>query len=80
MNRHFNGKLKFKAGSDMEATLILVIAIIALAIMFDFLNGFHDSANSIATIVVTKTLTPGQAVLMAGLANFFGYFTFGVAI
>ena len=64
----------------METTLILVIAIIALAIIFDFLNGFHDSANSIATVVVTKTLTPAQAVLMAGLANFVGYFTFGIAI
>ncbi|MFZ2658365.1 MAG: inorganic phosphate transporter [Victivallales bacterium] len=64
----------------MDTTLILVIVVIVLAILFDFLNGFHDSANSIATIVVTKTLTPGQAVLMAGLANFVGYFTFGIAI
>ncbi len=64
----------------MDTTLILVIAVIVLAISFDFLNGFHDAANSIATIVVTKTLTPGQAVIMAGLANFVGYFTFGVAI
>ena len=64
----------------MDTILILVIAVIGLAIIFDFLNGFHDSANSIATLVVTKTHTPGQAVLMAGVANFVGYFTFGVAI
>jgi PiT family inorganic phosphate transporter len=58
----------------------LMVLVIVLALLFDFLNGFHDAANSIATVVVTKTLTPGQAVLMAGLANFVGYFTFGVAI
>ncbi|MBN2189302.1 MAG: inorganic phosphate transporter [Chitinispirillaceae bacterium] len=64
----------------MSSALLFVIVIIAFALLFDFLNGFHDAANSIATVVVTKTLTPGQAVLMAGLANFVGYFTFGVAI
>jgi PiT family inorganic phosphate transporter len=58
----------------------LVIFIIALALFFDFLNGFHDAANAIATVVVTKTLTPFQAVLLAGVANFIGYFFFGVAI
>jgi inorganic phosphate transporter, PiT family len=58
----------------------LMVIVIGLALVFDFLNGFHDAANSIATVVVTKTLTPGQAVLMAGLANFVGYFTFGTAI
>ncbi len=61
-------------------TLTLVIVVIVLALMFDFLNGFHDSANAIATIVVTKTLTPFQAVILAGVANFIGYFIFGVAI
>jgi len=64
----------------MISTFTLVIAIIAIALIFDFLNGFNDSANSIATIVITKTLTPIQALLMAGLANFIGYFTFGTAI
>jgi PiT family inorganic phosphate transporter len=58
----------------------LMIVVIVLALVFDFLNGFHDAANAIATVVVTRTLTPGQAVLMAGLANFVGYFIFGVAI
>jgi inorganic phosphate transporter, PiT family len=60
--------------------LIFAIVIIALALLFDFLNGFHDAANAIATVVVTKTLTPMQAVLLAGIANFIGYFVFGVAI
>lgn len=57
-----------------------VLTVVILALLFDFLNGFHDAANSIATIVVSRTLTPFQAVLMAGLANFIGYFTFGVAV
>ncbi len=60
--------------------MVLLILVIALALLFDFLNGFHDAANSIATVVVTRTLTPIQAVIMAGLANFIGYFTFGHAI
>ena len=58
----------------------LVVVVIVLAVVFDFLNGFHDAANSIATVVVSKTLTPLQAVLMSGLANFVGYFTFGLAV
>jgi PiT family inorganic phosphate transporter len=44
---------------------ILLIVIIALALIFDYINGFHDAANSIATIVSTKVLTPFQAVLWA---------------
>ncbi len=61
-------------------TNTLMIAVIVAALAFDFFNGFHDSANAIATIVITKTLRPGQAVVMAGLANFVGYFAFGVAV
>ncbi|MBF0117775.1 MAG: inorganic phosphate transporter [Desulfobacterales bacterium] len=64
----------------MTTTLLLVIGVIVLALIFDFLNGFHDAANAIATIVVSKTLTPLQAVILAGFANFIGYFTFGVAV
>jgi inorganic phosphate transporter, PiT family len=59
---------------------ILAITVIVLALLFDFLNGFHDAANAIATVVVTRTLTPGQAVLLAGVANYAGYFIFGYAI
>ncbi|MEK7226000.1 MAG: inorganic phosphate transporter, partial [Bacteroidota bacterium] len=54
----------------------LVIAIIILALVFDYINGFHDAANSIATIVSTKVLTPVQAVLWAALFNFVAYWIF----
>ena len=64
----------------MTSILILVIIIIALALIFDFINGFHDAANAIATIVVSKTLTPFQALCMAGMANFIGFFTFGTEV
>jgi len=64
----------------MISVFTLMVIVIALALLFDFFNGFHDSANSIATIVVTKTLSPAQALLMAGFANFVGYFAFGTAV
>jgi PiT family inorganic phosphate transporter len=54
----------------------LVITIIVLALVFDYINGFHDAANSIATIVSTKVLTPVQAVLWAALFNFAAYWIF----
>lgn len=53
-----------------------LVIIIALALIFDYINGFHDAANSIATIVSTKVLTPFQAVLWAALFNFVAYFIF----
>jgi inorganic phosphate transporter, PiT family len=59
---------------------LIVIATIVLALAFDFVNGFHDSANAIATIVVTRVLTPHQAVLIAALGNFIGAFVFPVAV
>jgi PiT family inorganic phosphate transporter len=55
---------------------ILLIAIIVLALIFDYINGFHDAANAIATIVSTKVLTPFQAVVWAALFNFVAYFIF----
>jgi len=60
----------------MLTVFTLMVIVIAIALIFDFFNGFHDAANSISTIVVTKTLTPAQALLMAGVANFIGYFGF----
>ena len=54
----------------------LLIVIIALALIFDYINGFHDAANSIATVVSTKVLTPFQAVLWAALFNSVAYFIF----
>lgn len=58
----------------MDSQFILLIAIIILALAFDFINGFHDAANSIATIVATRVLTPFQAVLWAATFNFAAYF------
>ncbi len=55
---------------------VLLIVIVILAIAFDFINGFHDAANSIATIVSTKVLTPLQAVVWAAFFNFVAYFIF----
>ncbi len=56
--------------------MTLVIIIIILALIFDYINGFHDAANSIATIVSTKVLTPFQAVLWAAMFNFVAFFLF----
>ena len=53
-----------------------IIVIVALALVFDFINGFHDAANSIATVVSTKVLTPFQAVLWAAIFNFAAFFIF----
>jgi len=58
----------------------LAIGSIIAALVFDFLNGFHDAANSIATVVGTRVLRPLQAVAMAAAANFAGPFLFGVAV
>lgn len=60
--------------------LELVLIVIFIALVFDFLNGFHDSANSIATIVSTQVLTPQKAVLFAAFFNFAAAFTFDVAV
>ena len=57
-------------------TMPLIVLIIALALVFDYINGFHDAANSIATIVSTKVLTPFQAVIWAALFNFAAFFIF----
>ena len=56
--------------------MTLVIVIIALALIFDYINGFHDAANSIATVVSTKVLTPFQAVIWAAIFNVVAYFIF----
>lgn len=58
----------------------IVLVVIFIALVFDFLNGFHDSANSIATIVSTQVLTPQKAVLFAAFFNFIAAFTFDVAV
>lgn len=60
--------------------MTLLIIIIVLALFFDYINGFHDAANSIATIVATKVLTPFQAVLWAAFFNFLAYWVFGFGV
>lgn len=62
----------------MEFNLLLLI--ILLALIFDYINGFHDAANSIATIVATKVLTPFQAVVWAAFFNFLAYWVFGFGV
>src|SRR5918911_3333575 len=56
----------------MSIELAVLVVIIALGLTFDFINGFHDTANAIATVVATRVLSPGRAVLMAGVLNFVG--------
>jgi len=60
--------------------LLLVVIIIAVALIFDYINGFHDAANSVATIVSTRVLTPFQAVLWAAFFNFISAFSFGTGV
>lgn len=58
----------------------ILIAIIILALIFDYINGFHDAANAIATVVATKVLTPFQAVIWAAFFNFLAYWVFGFGV
>jgi inorganic phosphate transporter, PiT family len=64
----------------MTSGLLLVSAIIAVALIFDFINGFHDAANSVATVVSTRVLTPLQAVAWAAFFNFVAAFSFGTGV
>src|SRR5438477_3855969 len=64
----------------MDANLAAVIALIFVALTFDYINGFHDAANSIATVVSTRVLSPGKAVLWAAFFNFVAAFGFGTAV
>src|SRR3712207_2556496 len=60
--------------------LLVVIAVITVALIFDYINGFHDAANSIATVVSTRVLSPAHAVMWAAFFNFIAAFTFGTAV
>src|SRR5882762_10424577 len=57
-----------------------VSALVLVALIFDYINGFHDAANSIATIVSTRVLSPGKAVIWAAFFNFVAAFVFGTAV
>src|SRR5262245_36171107 len=60
--------------------MLLVAGLILVALLFDYINGFHDAANSIATVVSTRVLSPGKAVIWAAFFNFIAAFTFGTAV
>src|SRR5213592_3832983 len=60
--------------------MVIVVALIFVALFFDYINGFHDAANSIATVVSTRVLSPGRAVVWAAFFNFVAAFTFGTAV
>jgi inorganic phosphate transporter, PiT family len=64
----------------MDTNLLAVAALILVALSFDFINGFHDAANSIATVVSTRVLSPGRAVVWAAFFNFIAAFVFGTAV
>jgi inorganic phosphate transporter, PiT family len=64
----------------MDHSILYVLVIVAVALAFDFINGFHDSANSIATVVSTRVLTPGVAVIWAAFFNFLAAFVVGTAV
>ena len=64
----------------MTPSLTFALLLVVVALGFDFLNGFHDAANSIATVVSTRVLSPRVAVAWAAFFNFVAAFTFGTAV
>ena len=64
----------------MDANLLAVGGLVLVALSFDYINGFHDAANSIATVVSTRVLSPGKAVIWAAFFNFAAAFLFGTAV
>jgi PiT family inorganic phosphate transporter len=64
----------------MDSQLAIVVLLVGMALVFDYINGFHDAANSIATIVSTRVLSPGKAVIWAAFFNFIAAFGFGTAV
>lgn len=66
-------------GSVTGGTLALLVLCLAIALAFEFVNGFHDTANAVATVIYTKSLKPGPAVVWSGIMNFLGVF-FGTII
>ncbi|PYS93389.1 MAG: anion permease [Acidobacteria bacterium] len=64
----------------MNATFAFVLVLVALALLFDYINGFHDAANSIATVVSTRVLSPAIAVVWAAFFNFIAFLVFGTRV
>src|SRR2546421_6440923 len=65
---------------EITSTVILVFFIVLVALVFDFTNGFHDAANSIATVVSTRVLSPRYAVMWAATFNFIAFAVFGTRV
>ena len=66
--------------TTVQSALWVIVLLVALALVFDFMNGFHDAANSIATVVSTGVLKPGQAVVFAAFFNLLAYFVFHLGV
>ena len=66
--------------ASIQVALWVVVLLVVVALVFDFMNGFHDAANSIATVVSTGVLRPGQAVLLAAAFNFIAVFVFHLSV
>ena len=64
----------------MDTAFVTIAVVVGVALIFDYINGFHDAANSIATVVSTRVLSPGQAVMWAAFFNFVAAFFFGTAV
>jgi PiT family inorganic phosphate transporter len=64
----------------MDTAYVTIAVVVVVALIFDYINGFHDAANSIATVVSTRVLSPGQAVMWAAFFNFIAAFFFGTAV
>ena len=64
----------------MQTAIWIVVLLVCLALVFDFINGFHDAANSIATVVSTGVLKPTQAVVFAAFFNFIALFVFHLSV
>src|SRR5438128_1221551 len=64
----------------MTANFAFVLVLIVIALIFDYINGFHDAANSIATVVSTRVLSPGMAVIWAAFFNFIAFAVFGTRV
>src|ERR1700760_3128939 len=69
-----------REASSVHLSVLLVIVTILIALSFDFINGFHDAANSIATVVSTRVLSPKLAVIWAAFFNFVAAFVFGTKV
>ena len=78
--RHRVGRRRERLSMDLTIPLATLVVLVALALAFDFMNGFHDAANSIATVVSTGVLRPHQAVIWAAFFNFVAIFIFHLKV